>query len=208
MPRRSTTDPPGTRESSGKKRRTEPEPLGRLLTHARDTAARRAGVAIDHETWREVAGDRIAQKSAPGGLEAGVLTLFVASPVWAQELSFLADEICAKLRQRGLRVRSIRFRTGTLPERPALAPARRPQRPVELPDDARAQLERVEDAALREVIALAMGHALANDARRTERAVKPKPGAPGPRSAAPGSARSGRSAPTPSARPRRSREEG
>lgn len=193
MVRRSTT------------RKKGPEPLGQLLTQARSTAARRAGVALDHETWREVAGDRIASRSAPGNLERGVLTVVVASPVWAQELSFLSDEIIERLRTRGLGVSSIRFRTGAVAKLPAQAPARRIPRPVELPADAAARLEQVEDPALRDVIATAMRQSLANQERRPR--LKPKRGAPDPRSAEPGSARSDRAAPRRSARPRRSPEE-
>ncbi len=185
-------------------RKKGPEPLGQLLTHARSTAARRAGVALDHETWRDVAGDRIAQRSAPGNIEGGVLTVVVASPVWAQELSFLAEDIVDRLRERGLTVSSIRFRTGVVPKLAEPAPARRIPKPAELPDDAKAHLAQVDDPALRDLIAAAMGQSLANQARQTERALKPKPGAPGPRSAAPESARSDRAAPKPSAKSRRS----
>ncbi|MBK8997421.1 MAG: DUF721 domain-containing protein [Myxococcales bacterium] len=193
MVRRSTT------------RKKGPEPLGQLLTQARSTAARRAGVALDHETWREIAGDRIAQRSAPGNLDSGVLTVVVASPVWAQELSFLADEIMERLRKRGLGVSSIRFRTGAVAKLAEQAPARRIPRPVELPADAAARLEQVEDPALRDVIATAMRQSLANQERKPQ--LKPKRGAPDPRCAEPGSARSDRAAARRSARPRRSPEE-
>lgn len=188
-------------------RRDRPEPLGQLLTQARSTAARRAGVALDRETWREVAGDRIAQRTAPGSIEGGVLTVVVASPVWAQELSFLSDDILERLRQRGLRVSSIRFRTGAVPKLAEQAPARRIPKPVALPADAAARLARVDDPALRDVIATAIRQSLANQERQAERALKPKPGAPGPRSAEPESARSDRAAPKRSAKPRRTPEE-
>lgn len=177
------------------------------MTHARDTAARRAGVGLDHETWREVAGDRIALRTAPGSIESGVLTVVVTSPVWAQELSFLAEDIVERLKERGLRVSSIRFRTGVVKAPVPKAPARRIPKPVELPSDARERLAKVEDPALRDLIAAAMGQSLANQARESERAVRPKPGAPTPRSAGPGSARSDRAAPKRSATPRRSRGE-
>ncbi|MBI3204514.1 MAG: DUF721 domain-containing protein [Myxococcales bacterium] len=182
-----------------------PQPLGQLLTVARQTAARRAGVALDRETWREVAGARIAQRSAPGSLEGGVLEVTVASPVWAQELSFLAEDIVGKLRERGVAVTRIRFRTGKVEAAAPREPAPRRAKPIELPEDAKQRLAQIDDPELREVIARAMGQSLANQAQ----AGKPelKPAARAPRSAAPGSARSDRDAPKPSGARRRNREE-
>lgn len=183
------------------------EPLGHLLSHAHRTAARRAGVALDRETWREVAGDRIAQRSAPAALEAGVLNVTVTSPVWAQELSFLAEDIAKRLRQRGLAVTSIRFRTGTVEPPAPREPPRRIPRPVELSEDAEQRLAKVDDPALREVIADAMAQSLANQTREIDRPLRPKPGARDPRSAEQESARSARGESKPTAAPRRRREE-
>lgn len=207
MSKRSTTNDRAEHANPAKKKaKRGPAPLGELLTHARNTAARRAGVALDHTTWREVAGERIAQRSAPGAIQDGVLTVVVASPVWAQELSFLSEEIVGRLKQRGLRVASIRFRTGTVEPSEPKAPARRVPKPSELPDDAKQRLAQVEDPALRELIAAAMGQALANQAREERAALKPTPAARAPRSAERGSARSARGEAPRSARPRRSRE--
>ena len=184
-----------------------PQPLGQLLTVAHQTAARRAGVALDRETWREVAGARIAQRSAPGSLEGGVLQVVVASPVWAQELSLLAEEIVGKLRERGVAVTSIRFRTGKVEAAAPRQPARRLAKPIDLPEDAKQHLAGVDDPELRAVIAQAMGQSLANQARAAEAEVRPKPAARAPRSAGPGSARSAQDAPKRSGAPRRNREE-
>lgn len=202
MVKRPTTDKREPRTFAEKRARPGPEPLADLLGQARDTAARRAGVGLDHETWREVAGDRVALRTAPGGIENGVLTVVVSSPVWAQELSFLSEEIVGRLVARGLSVRSIRFRTGVVPERSKPPPARRLPRPMALSADAQERLAKVDDPELRAVIAEAMGQSLANAERLT-----PKPGARGPRSAGPETARSAPGAPKRSAGSRRSSEE-
>ena len=200
MGKRPTT-PGGTTRGSGP---AKPELVGNLLDRSRTASARRAGVALDRETWRDVVGERIARRTAAGRVHGGILTVIVESPVWAQELSLLSEDIVARLCARGLRVTGIRFRTGSVDQLtvPARAAAARPA--AELPDDVREHLARIEDPELREVIARAVGHSLANRQRPT---LKPKRPAPAPRSAAPETAPSDSGAPRRSAKPRRTREE-
>ncbi len=189
------------------KRRTGPLPVGAVLESARETALRRSGAGVDRQVWRDVVGDRIAKRTAPGGLSDGVLTIVVSSPVWAQELSFLSDEITSKLRQRSVPVASIRFRTGSVSEPGAARRVPPEARPLPIPDELRARLERIEDPELRAAIEAAAGPSLAN-AERAERArATPKPAARAPRSAAPRSARSGSADSKRSAGPRRSSED-
>ena len=201
MAKRPTT-PGAARRGSSPTR--APELVGTLLDRARTATARRAGVALDRETWREVVGERIARRTKPGSIHASTLTVIVESPVWAQELSLLSEDIIGALAGRGLRLEGIRFRIGTVGEPVRPPAARRLEPPVELPADVREHLAAVDDPELREVIAAAVGHSLANAKKRE---LKPKRAAPTPRSAAPESARSGSDAPRPSAGPRRSRGE-
>ena len=183
------------------------EPLGHLLSQAHRTAARRAGVALDRETWREVAGDRIAQRSAPGALDGGVRRVPVTAAVWAQELSFLAEDIAKKLRLRGFSVTSIRFRAGTVESPAPREPPRQIPSPIELSEDAEQRLAKVDDPALREVIADAMAQSLANQALEPTAPIRRKPSARDPRSAGQESARSDRGGSKPPATPPGTREE-
>jgi hypothetical protein len=181
-----------------------PELVGTLLDQARRTCARRAGVALDHESWREVVGERIARRTTPGSVRDGLLTVMVESPVWAQELSLLSEEIVARLSRHGLAVTGIRFRTGKVARAPTPPGRRAASPPVELPDDVRERLAGVDDPDLREVIATAVAHSLANQARAK---VTPKPGARTARCVEPRTARSDPSAPKPSAKSRQGRGE-
>src|SRR5262245_29386378 len=179
MPKRPTTPRGGGAKM--------PALVGSLLAGTRATAARRANVALDWEAWREVVGDRIARRTRPGALRDGELTVYSESPVWAQELSLLSEEIVGRLRERGLSVASIRFRAGSV-RRAAPVPARAAPAPV-LPDDVRENLEKIADPELRHTIAEAAAHSLAHRARRD---AKPTPAARDPRSAARESAPSDR----------------
>src|SRR5262245_26083023 len=88
--------------------------------------------------------------------ERGVLIVRAASVVWAQELSFVAPTIIARLSVLGLEVESLRFRVGPIDtvDRPLrlasvkTLPARR-----FFPRDLDRRLADVDDSALRETIA-------------------------------------------------------
>jgi hypothetical protein len=135
-----------------------PEPLGRILDRAGESRFARARSPIAFNVWREAVGARIAEKAVPVTLSTGVLLLRVSTSVWAYELSLLADELCARLRDRGVEVRQLRFQVGPLPQadRPA---ERRPARSVptapELPPELQTAIARLSDPALRASVALA-----------------------------------------------------
>jgi hypothetical protein len=172
-----------------------PKLLGSLLDSTRVATARAArGSPIESEIWRRVVGDRIAGRTAPGRLSRGVLRVEVSSAVWAQELSFLTEEIAARLRQAGFEVDSIRFAVRRFEPQAATQAAapRSAPRPVQLPGDLAARLDRVSDPELRAAIAEAAALSLAVQDRD---ATSGRPGARGPRSAAPRSAPPVRSAP-------------
>src|SRR5687767_2355436 len=165
--------------------------LGELLDGARVVSAQRGRVAVDRDTWRRVVGDRIARRTEPGPLFGGVLTIFVASAPWAQELSLLTRELLERLKPLGLPISSVRFRVRQQIQAPSAGPKRRPSARAALPEELQARVASVEDAELRQVIAEAAELSLG----RAER-LSAKSAAPDPRSAAARSDRSGkRSAP-------------
>ncbi len=184
---------PGTPE-----RPREPTLVGTLFEGARVTTSGRAGRAVEPELWHDVVGARIAHRATPGRLRRGVLEVGVASAVWAQELSFLKDDLVARLNAAGVRVSDLSFRVKPTTAAKVTPPAaRRP--PAPLPADIAERLADVDDPELRAVIADAASHSLAARARATS----PQPNARGPRSAVPGSDLRDRSSATPPSTPRR-----
>ncbi len=122
---------------------------------------------IGARLWRQAVGARIAERALPLALTGDVLLLRVATSVWAHELSLLSDEVCERLRERGIAVRKLRFQVGAVPgvDRP---PERRTSRAVprsgarrELPRELAAALDRMNDDGLRDAIALAASANLA-----------------------------------------------
>ena len=160
----------------GRSHLARPEPLGAILDRAGENRFARTREAIPAALWRDAVGARIAERAVPISLEGGVLLLRVPTSVWANELSLLGDEVCARLRDRGLDAREIRFRVGALPpiDRP---PERRIARTVpterKLPPELAQVLEGVSDPDLRRAIERA---AAANLAWQT--VVRPAPQAP------------------------------
>lgn len=109
--------------------------------------------------WNDAVPPRVALNAQPVRFQRGTLLVHVKSPVWAQELSFLKEDLLRQIRAKApsLKVRDIRFRVGPLP-----AVARIPslERPVPVPPPKRAALtpellralEQVDDEALRAAI--------------------------------------------------------
>ncbi|HEY3498950.1 MAG TPA: DUF721 domain-containing protein [Polyangiaceae bacterium] len=175
-----------------------PSPLGVLLDETRDLSARAGGVVIDRETWRRAVGERIAQRTEPGRLRGGVLTLHVASAAWAQELSFFVPDLLARIAALGVKVTSIRFRVRPNIAHPgARAAAQREAPRAPLPPELEARLAAVSDPALRAAIAEAATLGLGRPALSSE------PRARGPRGAAARSAPTARAPATPAAKPPR-----
>jgi hypothetical protein len=132
-----------------------PEPLGAILERAGENRFARTRDAIPPALWRDAVGARIAERARPIELQDGVLLLRVPTSVWANELSMLADDVCGRLRERGIEARELRFRVGAMPpiDRP---PQRRIARAVpvvrEVPAELARVLEGVTDPALRSAI--------------------------------------------------------
>jgi Dna[CI] antecedent, DciA len=182
------------------KPRSRPQMLGELLDGARIVSAERGRVAIDRDTWRRLLGDRVARRTEPGSLVAGVLTVYVASAPWAQELSLLTSELMERLKPLNLRLTSVRFRVRQQIQGPALGARRRPAARAALPAELRERVESVEDPELRQVIADAAELWLGRLAKQPP--LNAKSAARAPRSVASRSDRSGKSSPPrPSASP-------
>jgi len=200
----------------GRKPLAAPEPFEAILERAGESRFAHSQPPIEAALWRAAVGARIAERARPVVLENGVLLLRVPSSVWAHELSLLADEVCGRLRDRGIDARQLRFRVGQVPpvDRP---PERRVARTVPttfvVPPDVTLALGAVTDEALRECIAGAAAANLAwqtmvqpappggvSEERRAARAPRssaagsapPDPATPAARAGAPGSGAGGR----------------
>jgi hypothetical protein len=160
--------------------------VGELLDGARVVSAERGKVAIDRDRWRRLLGDRVARRTEPGSLVGGVLTVYVASAQWAQELSLLSNELLERLKPLNLIINSVRFRVRQQIHSSPAASKRRPAARAPMPNELRQRVEAVDDPELRRVIADAAELWLGRAAR-----LSAKSAAPAPRSAA---ARSGPSA--------------
>src|SRR5437868_12971011 len=118
--------PPMSRASRGGRRRSlaGPEPLAKVLLRA-SGGEPRDGAPLPPRAWHDAVGDRIARRTRPMRLERGVLTVRAATAVWAQELTFVAPTILARLAALGFEVESLRFRVGPIeqPPRPLRPPA-------------------------------------------------------------------------------------
>jgi hypothetical protein len=140
------------------------EPLADVLLRASPESKARGPTPMHLWVWQEAVGPRIARRARPVRLERGVLTIRVATSVWAQELTFLAPTLVAQLVSVGIDVQSVRFCVGpveTLPEpaapRPVSAPPSAPSASRELTRT----IAKVDDIDLRSTIARAAAANLA-----------------------------------------------
>ncbi len=178
------------------KKTRAPMPLATLVDPARAAFAKRAGVALDRETWRRAVGDRIASRTEPGWLKSSVLTVIAASAAWAQELSLLSEDIKRRLAEHGLKVQGIRFMVkGGAGYRPDTRRLQKVTREA-LPDELRERLRGVDDPDLARAIAEAAGFSLGQSPTQAAKSKREAPSerrpARDPRDAAARSARSGR----------------
>ena len=159
------------------------------------------GDRIDRDRWRSLLGDRIAERTRPGSIRDGTLTVYVASAVWAQELTLLSPVILERLAADKLAVKELRFRVGDVGEpmtkRPEVAPRETPLK-APLPEGLTERLAQVTDPALRAAIAEAAAYALA---RPEKKATAERRWSRGPRSDASGNGPQVPSPPRPSGAP-------
>jgi len=151
---------------AGEKSKRSPAAIGILLEEARDASAQASGVVVDRERWRKAVGARIASRTEPGRLRAGVLTVHAASSAWAQELTFLSSEILARVQALRIPVKSLRFvvrpSVGWTAREKAAPVRAEPKKP--LPEDLEARLRSVADPELRAAIASAASEWLSRPA--------------------------------------------
>jgi hypothetical protein len=149
----------------GKKRgRRDPETLAALLMRAAPDDGSQKATPVPPRVWQDAVGDRIAARTRPLRLERRVLTVRAATSVWAQELTFLAEAIVARLVALGFEVESLRFQVGPIepPSRqPRLANVKTVPAVHDLPRELSARLEGVEDAELRATLQRAAASNLA-----------------------------------------------
>lgn len=155
--------------------RSRPQMLGELLDGARVVSAQRAKVAIDRDTWRRLLGDRIARRTEPGGLYGGVLTIYVASAPWAQELSLLANELLERLKPLKLSIGAVRFRVRQQIQAPLAVQKRRPAARAPMPLELKQRVDSIEDPELRQVIADAAELWLGRAAKLNAKSASPSP---------------------------------
>src|SRR5512138_3098007 len=72
------------------------------------------------EIWRKAVGPQIAAQTHPDTLKRGVLFVRVSAPVWMHQLSFMREEILARLRELTApdEVGNLRFTIGEIPPEP------------------------------------------------------------------------------------------
>lgn len=175
-----------------------PESLEEVLDRAGENRFARKQLPIPLARWRAAVGPRIADRARPLELARGVLTVKVATSVWANELSMLAPQIISKLVQDlGLDIKSLRFRVGPLDVEEGMKETRVYRQvppPVALSPDLVKTLLTIEDEELRAVIENAARNNLAwqapasQDALRVPSATARPPVSPAPRVAGTGSA--------------------
>lgn len=142
--------------------------------------------------WRAYAGRPLADHVWPSRIERGVLTLAADSSAWASEIAFMRETLVKKLAEElpALKVRSVRTMVSLARDRPAIAddpppaPSSRKMRVPSaegLPRELAVALSRVENDALRTVIARAARISLAtypNEQPRDRKpSAEPNPGA-------------------------------
>jgi hypothetical protein len=91
-----------------------PEPLDLTIDRAGGPAAPWAKPAVRESIWRDAVGRKIADRARPVELARGTLLIRVATSVWANELSLLSEQLIQRLRERGVQVRTLRFRVGPI----------------------------------------------------------------------------------------------
>ncbi len=164
---------------SSRKSLAAPEALDHILDRAGENRFARVKPPIAASVWRDAVGARIAEHAQPISVSHGVVLLRTATSVWAHELSLLAEEICTRLRARGVEAQQLRFQVG--PVAPVERPAeRRIARVVpkgsSLPNEIARAMAAVDDRSLAATMAQAAAANLAWQAT-VQRVVTPVSGA-------------------------------
>lgn len=120
---------------------------------------------VSERDWEEAVGSRVARRAQPLRLERGVLYVRVANAAWSNELSLLADDILAQLKERGMAVESLRFSVGPISRAQATRqygpPKQAPPPDAELPSELKEQVDEIAHPELKDAIAGAAAKLLA-----------------------------------------------
>jgi predicted nucleic acid-binding Zn ribbon protein len=152
--------------------RREPRRIGEVLNPA---MARLQGSEQGraYTAWAAATGAQVAGGARACSFHRGVLTVECSSSVWAGELTYLSDQIMARMRELapGHPVERLRFMVASSPQRQEQQPpaakqqGRRHRLAPDQLSEARAQASQVRDERLRAAILAALG-ATAEDASR------------------------------------------
>lgn len=118
--------------------------------------------------WAHAVPNRVRDHARPVRLDHGTLIIHVTSPAWAQELSYLSDDLLKRIRSYvpKAKIRDLRFRVGDLPALPErAAPRNDPVEPIPLsaiPEEIGRALAHVHDDELRDALTRAAAASLAN----------------------------------------------
>jgi hypothetical protein len=157
-------------------RNQDPTHVGALLGGSRALAATGR---VDRDRWSRTVGARVADRTRPGHIRDGVLTVYVASAVWAQELSLLSPTILERLRNAGLDVRSLRFRVGDIEPLQKARTVAPEHRAADIPRDLSESLAKVSDTGLRAKMTEAAAYSLG---KPTSQSISKQQGTRAPRS--------------------------
>lgn len=192
-------------------RLARPEALSFVIDRAGEHRFAKDRAPIPMHQWAQVVGARVADRARPLTLEREILTVRAATSVWASELSMLAPDILARLRERGFQVKELRFTVGAIEAntRPIeVRPSKKLPPPVPVPAELVSVLATVDDDELRAAIQGAACAQLAwqQHVAKIESTLEREAKAPRPISAAPPAARAPRAAGTGNAPPARTTE--
>ncbi len=152
-----------------------PEAIGVVIDRSGEDrfASHRAPIA--EHAWRRAVGARIADRAKPISLENGILVIKVATAAWAHELSLMKTDLLKPLGTHG--VKDIRFRVGAVeaPQQPTeQRKSRAVPKPAPLSGELAANVAKIEDPELRELIALAAGSSIAWQEHTEQKKSAPK----------------------------------
>ncbi len=137
---------------------SEPEKLGQIIVRGRGPAprSRKHKLELLELNWTHIAGERLAEHSAPRRLVRGTLTVAAEGPAWASELSAQSDALLKRvvevLGESGVRKVRIQARADLAEEAagdPGPGAAGHDGEGPELAEDVAGGLEAVEGEALR-----------------------------------------------------------
>ncbi len=104
----------------------KPQRFGSILNHSLVSLGIKSPMKVYGlwGAWREVLGDSVAANTRPAAVRNRILFVEASHPAWIQQLQFLKPVLLEKINAfLGERlIDDVRFRVGTMPQGPAVAP--------------------------------------------------------------------------------------